>query len=78
MGRGQDVVCADCRFCNEMLAIERVARSCGQPYQFIFCDYRSPRYDALDPHPSEAMAQEFLQRGFKDGDIIIEDKKENR
>lgn len=66
MADGRDVVCADCRFGNEVRAIES---SCDEP-RFVFCDYRSPSYNAGHKHESEKMAQELLGLGLSDGDEI--------
>jgi hypothetical protein len=70
LNAGMDVVTADYRFRNEIAAVERAAKKSGSACKFIFCDYRSPRYDATDPHESEKMAQEFLKLGYKDGDVL--------
>jgi len=62
------VICADVRFPNEVRALINMA-DVAVP-KFTFCDYRSPRYDATDTHPSEALAQTLLKMGFKDGQEI--------
>ena len=72
---GKDIVCADCRFPNEMETLEAIAETTNTPIKFVFCDYRSPRYDANDPHESEAMAQAYLRLGCKDGDILERKEK---
>ncbi len=62
----QRVVNADCRFANEVEAIFRFSKQ----VEFIFCDYRSPRYDAKSDHPSEALAQRLLAMGLTHGQRI--------
>lgn len=68
--RKGSVVCADCRFPNELKIIKQLATDHKHEYKFIFCDYRSERYDASGRHESEKLAQEMLKRGFKDGQEI--------
>lgn len=67
LDQGKDIVCADCRFENEILGIIRMT---GYTSNFIFCDYRSGRYDACSSHASERMAQKFLECGYKDGQTL--------
>lgn len=62
------VVCADMRFPNEVSAILSLSDIAN--IKFIFCDYKSPRYSATDPHESEQLAQTLLKMGFKDGQEI--------
>jgi hypothetical protein len=75
----RSIVVADCRFPNEMDAMRRLSKEYSSlvpgitvPLKFIFCDYRSPRYCATDPHESEQLAQHYLAQGYKDGDEIRE------
>lgn len=70
IANAKDIVCADCRFENEMRAIRHVATVTHVPHQFIFCDYHSQRYDARQTHDSEKLAQYYLSKGYKDGDEI--------
>ena len=63
---GNNVVTADCRFLNEVGAINHLDREA----RFVFCDYRSSRYSAHSRHPSESMAQALLSMGYGDGDEI--------
>lgn len=72
LGQGASVVNADCRFHNEFRAI----RAIGFPSRFVFCDYRSSRYQPDFPHESEAMAQRLLAMGLKDGEEIGLDRLE--
>jgi hypothetical protein len=60
------VTCSDCRFPNELASLLVIDS------EVVFCDYHSPRYDALNSHPSEWMAQAFLRMGLKDGDRITD------
>lgn len=64
---GKSIVVADCRFHNEVEYIKRTAALVGTKAKFIFCDYRSSRYNATTHHESERMAQELLSLGYKDG-----------
>jgi hypothetical protein len=68
LGRG--VAAADCRFPNELEVMRRLGGLCRVPVKFLFCDYRSPRYCATDPHESEQLAQQLLAQGYKDGEEI--------
>lgn len=74
-----NIAVADCRFPNEMDAIKRLSKYMSGlvpgvtfPCKFIFCDYRSSRYDATLTHESEKLAQSLLAKGYKDGDEIRE------
>lgn len=62
---GGRVVVTDARFDNEIQAL----KSLGS--KFIFCDYRSSRYNATDTHESEALAQRLLAEGYKDGQEVL-------
>ena len=64
---GFSVAVADVRFWNEIQAIKDLAKELGINQKIMFCDYRSDRYDPTSSHPSEALAQEFLRAGCKDG-----------
>lgn len=73
----RNVVCADCRFPNEMEAVKRLSVSLSKcvpgvefPCRFIFCDFRSARYNPGVVHESEVLAQHYLRCGYKDGDEI--------
>ena len=61
-----NIVNADCRFSNEVEAIKNLPMDS----EFIFCDYRSPRYDPEHPHLSERLAQKLLALGLRDGQRI--------
>lgn len=63
---GWDIVTADCRFANEVGAIKKL----DPEARFIFCNYRSPRYDARSQHESERMAQKLLAIGLQNGQRI--------
>lgn len=62
---GERVVVTDARFDNEIQSL----KSLGS--KFIFCDYRSSRYNATDTHESEALAQRLLAEGYKDGQEVV-------
>jgi len=64
---GKSIAVADCRFYNEVEQIKRTASIFKTEAKFIFCDYRSSRYNATMKHESERMAQELLALGYKDG-----------
>ena len=69
LAAGMSVVVADCRFANEIETINRI----GCRASFVFCDYRSNRYDSSLPHASERLAQAMLTLGLKDGEEIGQD-----
>lgn len=69
VGFHENVVNADCRFRNEVNIIYKL----DPQAKFIFCDYRSSRYDPTSTHPSEHLAQCLLEQGLKDGDAIHHD-----
>jgi hypothetical protein len=68
---GKRIACSDARFVNEIDAVLKmthynpIAKS-----TFVFCDYKSDRYDCTNPHPSEALAQRVLKDGFKHGEML--------
>lgn len=64
LDEGKKVVTTDARFSNEIQSLSELGA------QFIFCNYKSDRYDATNTHESEALAQSLLKRGFQDGDIV--------
>ena len=66
LNNGHGVVAADVRFPNEIKAIRGLAWTVGADCRIIFCDYKSPRYDATSKHESEVMAQALLQQGYQD------------
>jgi len=63
---GRSVTVADCRFMNEVEAIQNMRAPC----RFVFCDYHSGRYDTTLIHASEHLAQELLKAGLQDGQEI--------
>ena len=63
---GKNVVCADCRFLNEMLVIEELGKQLQIDTSITFCDYHSKRYDANAAHESERLAQQLLASGIQD------------
>lgn len=70
LGNARSVVVADCRFENEVLTIRDLAQLCIVDASFVFCDYRSPRYDADSPHESERLARALVRLGLHDGATI--------
>lgn len=68
---GRSIVAADVRFSNEIQTIQKLAQSRNIKCRFIFCDYKSERYDATDGHASEALAQALIKAGYKDGDEVL-------
>lgn len=67
---GKSVVVADCRFANEVDTLLKMSTIHGGVASFIFCDYRSPRYDPTSPHESERVAQALLAMGCDDGQVL--------
>lgn len=72
---GKDIAVSDVRFSNEMQTIRKVGlgsvgKNVSDTYRFMFCDYKSERYNATQVHASEWMAQEYLKQGLKDGQEI--------
>ena len=66
----KSIVCADCRFKNEVDAIRGIVGYKFFTARFIFCDYKSGRYDPASKHASEKMAQTLLALGLKDQEPI--------
>ena len=66
LSAGGSVTCADCRFFNEVSTIFAL------PFwkEFVFCDFRSERYNPKLDHASEKLAQTLLGMGLKDGQQI--------
>lgn len=62
------VVCSDLRFPVELEAI--FDNEMFETSEFIFCDYRSDRYNPSFDDISERMAQSLFEYGLKDGDVI--------
>jgi hypothetical protein len=69
---GKSVVVADVRFENELRAIRMLQKPGQVEAKVMFCNYKSDRYDASSKHPSEALAQDLLDAGFRDGDLVPE------
>lgn len=63
---GRGVLCGDCRFINEMRAIETWGRAMGAETEIVFCNYPSERYNDKAEHESEKLAQYLLAYGFTD------------
>lgn len=67
LSEGNKVCCSDCRFLNEVNQGMRLGSD------FIFCNYKSSRYDAENTHESEHFAQKLLLEGLKDLQEIDKD-----
>lgn len=65
----KSVVNADCRFFNEVEILSRM--DAATSVSFIFCNYKSNRYDTSFDHPSEKLAQTFLGMDIKDGQELF-------
>ena len=66
----ENLVCtSDCRFLNELIVCHELGA------RFIFCNYKSERYNSKDIHESEKLAQFFLKKGYQDGQEIIINSK---
>lgn len=79
------VCISDCRYPNEAVYLY----ASFDNVQFIFCDYRSDRYEVDDTTDSEWLACRLLEMGYKDGDEVeidvlrmlltkFEEKNENK
>lgn len=75
---GKNICVSDCRFPNEIQhALEFVRNNrwnklyhiCNE-VEFIFCNYVSSRYDAINAHESEHLAQRLLNEGCKDLQVL--------
>lgn len=62
---GFKICTSDCRFLNEFEAAKKLGA------QFIFCNYKSSRYNSTDPDESEQLAQSLLQKGYSHGQEIL-------
>ena len=60
------VVISDMRYPNEYMKIYDFCAENEIEFKCIFCDYKSERYDANNPHESAKMSNYFSERGFKD------------
>lgn len=70
INKENSVVCADCRFANEIATIFAIGVNTGAKVKFVFCDFHSDRYDPNGKHESERLAQELLNTGLVDGQIV--------
>lgn len=64
----QNAVCSDLRYSNELKA----ACIFDITVKFIFCDYKSDRYNCTDTDKTEKLAQRILADGYNDGDELPE------
>lgn len=68
----------DCRFKNEVEGIISLGETLNKRVGFIFCDFKSTRYDNSGNHPSRLLAQYLVSLGYKDQDIIeAEEMRQN-
>lgn len=72
---GKPVVNADCRFFNEIRAIKNImsvedSSETLVPSRFVFCNFKSARYNPRLEHASERLAQTLLGLGLEDGQEI--------
>ena len=69
-------VVGDVRFYNEIEALNSLKVYREKEFNdkvelsFIFCNYKSPSYNVKRDEVSEALAIEYLDKGYKDGEII--------
>lgn len=66
-----DVVFSAVRYVNEAEKVFKLARVIDAEVFFIFCDYKSHRYEIRNDD-SELFAQSILAKGYQDGDDITE------
>jgi hypothetical protein len=66
---------SDLRYPNEFEFFKSLGRILEEPInlKIAFCNYKSERYAPGLEHESEKMANEFLQKGFVDGQLIYSD-----
>lgn len=66
------IIVGSCRYANEAEALFSLTYDGVADVQFIFCDYRSERYESDRDDESEWFAQAFLSQGCKDGQDITD------
>ncbi len=69
---GIHVVCSDLRYPNELIEAFMLAQCYTKSANeaFLFCDYRSERYEPDNEHSSEHLAQRILKDGYRDGQAL--------
>lgn len=79
LNKGNNICCSDIRYIDELDEALKLNGSYIPALddfvnvQFIFCDYRSDRYNNTDTHISERLAQLCLSLGFVDGRLLSSD-----
>ena len=73
-GKHDIIICTDCRHEVEVSAVLDMQEYYGCNVQFIFCDYKSNKYE-LDDHDSERFARSLIGRFVDLEDITDEMRK---
>lgn len=68
-----NVCISDLRFYNEYEGLKNHCDTYGYDFEFIFCDYRSDRYQEYNTHASARLAQFLYDIGLRDGDLISDE-----
>lgn len=63
---GLNIAVTDARFFNEIESLLEV----DSKTEFVFCNYKSHRYEPANSHESERLAQTLLKHGFENGDVL--------
>lgn len=71
LATNDQLVVSDCRHHEEASKIFNLCTHLGIDYEFRFCNYKSERYEIRD-HSSEFLAQQLIEMGCEDGEIINE------
>lgn len=72
----ENFVIGDVRFYNEISALQELKYYREKEFKdsvnlnFIFCNYKSNSYKIKENEQSEELAIQFLEKGYKDGEII--------
>lgn len=68
-----NICISDLRFYNEYKYLKEYCDKKGYEFSFVFCDYRSERYQEFNPHASARLANFLKEIGYADGDEIKDD-----
>ena len=68
-----NICISDLRFYNEYKYLKEYCDKKGYEFSFVFCDYRSERYQDFNPHASARLANFLKEIGYADGDEIKDD-----
>jgi hypothetical protein len=68
--QSKKVCIGDCRFENEVRFLIELSEKENKKLAFIFCDFKSSRYDNSGTHESRKLAQILKNLGCKDQQII--------